>query len=80
MSDETKAGSGLSGGLGAVKLCLFCRHCEFNQGRTYSEYTVEGPSINCNAGENSYCESAREEFAAWSRKAESCPKYDPDLR
>lgn len=80
MPENTQAqGSELSGGLGAVKLCLFCRHCVFDAGYTYSTGTSESPSINCNAGENSYCDSAREEFAVWSRKAESCPKYEPDL-
>jgi len=61
-----------------IKLCLFCRHCEFNEGGALSEVTWESGSIECRKGMNEYCSNDREDFARWSRKAETCPSYEPD--
>ena len=77
----------LSDQLGAVKLCMFCRHCEFNEGYYYSEITYEDPSIVCYGdsdtaanGTNRYCPSDKRGAQDWNRAAEKCPAYEPDLR
>lgn len=67
-----------------IRLCLFCKKCQFNEGYHYSDYTHEDPSVVCYAddravnGRSRYAPSDKSGFQKWNRAAEACPFYEPD--
>lgn len=68
-----------------IKLCVFCKHCQFEEGYDYSEETQADPSIECFAGETAKhlardrcAPFSKREFNIWNSVAESCPLFEVD--
>lgn len=63
-----------------IKLCLFCRHCEFDEGWGGSEQTPGyNATIKCHERKDYCAPFDRIPYLKWCQKAETCPDYAPDL-
>jgi hypothetical protein len=64
-----------------VKLCLFCRHCQFDQGWGGTDVTPGDPAeVNCYKRPDDTAPFDRVPFLEWCKLAETCHHYAPDTK
>lgn len=61
-----------------MKLCVICKHCNFEEGYCYSEMTYADSSITCyKHPKHEASFSSQEDFFTWNAHANICPHYEP---
>ena len=63
-----------------VKLCLFCKHCEYDSGWGGTDVTPGDPAEFCCSRHPKYSSPSlhdRKGLQEWMRQAEVCPHYTP---
>ena len=60
-----------------MKLCLFCKHCDFDIGGAGYETEV-GCNLNLQITPYINTDRGKEEFVKWNKVAENCNSYTPE--